>query len=79
MKKLDQYITPEAAAKIIGVTRRRVYALIREQETKTKSRRLKAVMFGDRWLILKSDAERFAAIKRNPGNPWELPKNRLHT
>lgn len=69
MKKLDQYITPQAAAKIIGVHRRRIYAMMK---AKTPSRRLQATFYEGRWWILKSDVEKFADRKRPPGNPWEL-------
>lgn len=61
------YVTPNQAADIIGVSRRRIYAMMKAKSIK---RRLPASFIMNRWLILRKDAEIFAAKDRPPGNPY---------
>ena len=54
------YLTTDQAGKILGVTGRRVRALI-------KAGRLPAVKFGKAWMINKKDLKKVAI--RKPGRP----------
>jgi excisionase family DNA binding protein len=60
--KPGDWITTDEAADVIGVSRDRVYALIRDG-------RLKPTKVGSVYLLLRSDVEAFAKKPRTPGRP----------
>ena len=62
IKKL-RYLTTVQAALALGITRRRVNAMIG---------RLPAVKIGRDWLILQEDLDKFAAIPRKVGRPRKV-------
>lgn len=59
---MPTYITTKEAAEIIGVTIRRVQAMLAKEE-------LAGRRFGRDWQVSKADAERVAKIKHNVGRP----------
>jgi excisionase family DNA binding protein len=60
------YITTKEAADIIGVSVRRIQAMLNDEQ-------LAGRRFGRDWQVVKADAERVAAMERKPGRP---PKTR---
>jgi len=62
---LDDWITPQEASELIGVTPNQVRHLAR---TGT----IKARKFGRAWMINRASAQAYAASDRRPGpKPWE--------
>ncbi len=66
----DKFYTTEQAAERLGVSRRRVLALIKEG-------RLVATMMGRDWMIVEADLEAFAKLPREVGWPKGRKKGGL--
>ena len=56
------WLTATEAAEILGVTSKRVHAIIRDG-------RLKPTRVGNQYLLLRSDVVAFSKVPRTPGRP----------
>jgi excisionase family DNA binding protein len=63
--KSGDWISPADAARLLGVSRDRVYALIRNG-------RLQTTKLGVMHLLLRSDVDAFAKKPRTPGRPAKV-------